>query len=86
MDVPVTPVHEEYAARLGFAAMQSDAAAIDGILDEIADAGLAYALAVVAVQTRNLVWTLRLHQGDEVARSLFERTIIDAGQACDGAS
>ena len=80
MNINVTPVHEDYAARLGQAGTDSDADRCDAILAEIADAGLETALAVLAVQTRNLVWMLTLEHGEEAARKLFETTII-AGQA-----
>jgi hypothetical protein len=40
MDVEVTFAHQEFAARLGQAATNSDADRVDALLDEIADAGL----------------------------------------------
>lgn len=81
--VTVTPAAEEFAARLGAAGTDRDAAKVDAVLGEIAAAGLPMALAVLAVQTRNLVWMLKLQHGDEAARKLFETTVLQAGEACD---
>jgi len=83
MNVVVTPLHEEYAARLGAAGCGSDAAAADAILDEIADAGLTCALAVLCCQTRNLAQTVMLQHGPQTALRLFETTAMQAGAACD---
>ena len=83
MDVRVNPVHEEFAARLGQAGTTADAAQATAILDEIGAAGVECALAVLAVQSRNLVMLLSLMQGRESALQVFDRTVLDAGQACD---
>jgi hypothetical protein len=83
MVIAVTPAHEEFAARIGRAGVCGDADGVDAILDEIAGAGVECALAVLAVQSRNLIWMLKLTQGEDAARALFEKTIIDAGAACD---
>jgi len=83
IEVPVTPAHQEFAARLGRAGCGSDAAAVDAIIDEIADAGLEAVLAVLAVQTRNLVMLLKLTRGVDDARTLFENTIAEAQAASD---
>jgi hypothetical protein len=83
VNVEVKPLHEEFAARLGQAGTDQDAARVDAILAEIADAGLQTALAVLAVQTRSLVWMLTLERGREEARKVFTTTILEAGQACD---
>ena len=83
IEVTVTPAHEEFAARLGAAGTGSDAAAVDAILDEIADAGLACAMATLAGQTRNLVVTLMAQHGEDATRALFETTALQAGAAVD---
>ena len=81
----ITPAIEEFAARLGQAGVCADSAKLDAIFEEIRVGGIEAALAVLTVQTRNLVWMLRLTQGDEGTRALFERTITDAQAACDDA-
>jgi len=59
------------------------AAAVDAIIDEIADAGFECALAVMTVQTRNLVWMLKLTRGADEAAILFDNTIAAAQVAGD---
>jgi hypothetical protein len=83
IEVTVTPEHEEFAARLGRAGCGTDVAAADAIIDEIADAGLECTLAVLAVQTRNLVMLLKLTRGPDEALELFTNTIAEAQAAID---
>ena len=83
MNITVQPAHEEFGARLGRAGVTGDADGADRVLAEIAGAGLECALAVLAVQSRNLVVTLTLLRGPDEARGIFEKTIIDAGAALD---
>ena len=83
MEIRVRPEHEEFAARLGQAGVQSDAAKADSILNEIADAGLECAMAVLCVQTRSLVWTLSFLRGPDDALKLFSNTIAAASLAVD---
>jgi hypothetical protein len=45
---------------------------VDGIVAEIADAGLETALAALAVQTRNLVLLMTLQHGEEATRRLLK--------------
>jgi hypothetical protein len=83
MKVTVRPEHEEFAARLGQAGVQSDEAKVDAILDEIADAGLEAALAVLCSQTHSLIMMLRLWRGPDEALELFTNTIAEAQVAID---
>ncbi len=83
MNIEVTPASQEFAARLGRAGVIRDADGIDSILAEIAAGGVDAVLAVLAVQTGNLVTLLSLQQGPEMARKIFERTILDAGAVID---
>ena len=83
MNVEVTALHEEFAARLGTAATNQDAAQVDSILAEVGDVGLDCALATLAVAIRYLVTMMTLEHGREAALKVFETTALQAGMACD---
>ena len=83
LDVQIQPAHQALAARLGLAAVDGSADRIDAGLSEVAALGITEALAVLAVQTRNLAAALVASQGRDCARAVFQRTILDAGVADD---
>jgi hypothetical protein len=83
LDIEIEPNHQAIGARLGLALLDGDADRVDQALDEAAVEGLPATLAILAVQTRNLVAALMLLQGMDDARAVFQRTIIDAGMADD---
>ena len=83
LDIAIEPVHQAIGARLGLALADGDPARVDAALSEAADGGLEATLAVLAVQSRNLVAALMLLQGLEATRAVFQRTILDAKLADD---
>jgi hypothetical protein len=78
LDIEIQPSHQPIAARLGLAIADSDADRVDQALAEAASAGLEPTLAILAVQTRNLVAALMLLQGLDETRAVFARTILDS--------
>jgi len=83
LDVQIEPQHQAIAARLGLAAVDGSADRIDNGLSEVAALGIPDALAVLAVQSRNVAAALVASQGVDGARAVFQRTILDAGVADD---
>lgn len=83
LDIEIAPNHQAIAARLGLALTDGDPDRVDAALLEAANEGLDATLAILAVQTRNLVAALMLLQGTEHTRAVFQRTILDAGVAGD---
>ncbi|WP_099024709.1 hypothetical protein [Mycolicibacterium palauense] len=83
LDIEIEPAHQAVAARLGLALVDGDADRVDAALTEAATAGLEPTLAMLAVQSRNLVAALMLLQGLEDTRAVFQRTILDAKLAAD---
>lgn len=81
LDVQIQPEHQALAARLGLAAVDGSADRIHSGLSEVAALGIPDALAVLAVQSRNLAAALVASCGVDAARAVFERTILDAGEA-----
>ena len=77
LNIEIEPQHQAIAARLGLALLDGDPDRVDGALSEVAALGLECALAVLAVQTRNLVSALTPH-GIEQARAVLQRTTLDA--------
>ncbi|TXH22415.1 MAG: hypothetical protein E6R06_17230 [Mycobacterium sp.] len=84
LDIEIEPEHQAIGARLGLALVDGDPDRVDAALSEAATAGLDATLAILAVQTRNLVAALMILQGLEDTRAVFARTILDAGLASDG--
>lgn len=83
LDIEIQPLHQAIGARLGLALLDGDADRVDTALSEAAAAGLEPTLAILAVQTRNLVAALMVLQGLEPTRAVFQRTILDAELAGD---
>lgn len=83
LDIAIEPIHQEIAGRLGLALIDTDPERVGMALAEVAEAGLEAALAIVAVQTRNLVAALMMLQGLEDARASLQRTILDSKLAGD---
>lgn len=83
LDIRIEPLHQVLAARLGLAAIDGAAERIDGGLSEVAALGVSDALAVLAVQSRNLAAALVAALGIDGARAVFARTVLDAGVAGD---
>ena len=81
LDVQIQPQHQAIAARLGLAAVDGSADRVDSGLSEVAALGIPDALAVLAVQSRNLAAAVIALQGLDGARAVFQRTILDAGMA-----
>ena len=83
LDIVITPEHQAIAARLALAFVDSDEHRLDAAITEVAALDREAALAVAAVQSRNLAAALSGLLGDEAARAALQRTILDAGMAGD---
>lgn len=83
LDIKIEPEHQEIAARLGLALLDSDPARVDAALSETAARGLDGVLAVLAVQSWNLAAMMAALQGLDDARAVLQRTILDAKLARD---
>jgi len=85
LDIAIAPQHQQIAARLALAFVDSAEDRLGLVLAEVGALDSDGALAVLAVQSRNLAEALsRLMGSQESARSVLQRTILDAGMAADG--
>lgn len=85
LDIAIAPQHQQIAARLALAFVDSAEDRLGLVLAEVGALDSDGALAVhLAVQSRNLAEALsRLMGSQESARSVLQRTILDAGVATD---
>ncbi len=83
LDIAIKPAHQELAARLVLGAVDGSAERIDRGLTEVAAAGMSAALAVIAVQSRNLAAALLESHGVDGAQAVLGRTVLDAKMADD---
>ena len=83
LDIVITPEHQVIAARLALAFIDADEHRLNAAITEVAALDREAALAVAAVQSRNLAAALTGLLGDEAARAALQRTILDAGMAGD---
>ena len=83
LDIVITPERQATAARLALAFIDADEHRLDAAITEVAALDREAALAVAAVQSRNLAAALTGLLGDEAARAALQRTILDAGMAGD---
>jgi len=84
LDIAIAPQHQQIAARLALAFIDSAEDRLGLVLAEVGALDSDGALAVLAVQSRNLAEALsRLMGSQESARSVLQRTILDAGMAGD---
>ncbi len=84
LDIAIAPQHQQIAARLALAFVDSAEDRLGLVLAEVGALDSDGALAVLAVQSRNLAEALsRLMGSQESARSVLQRTILDAGMAGD---
>jgi hypothetical protein len=81
LDIVITPEYQAIAARLALAFIDADEHRLDAAITEVAALDREAALAVAAVQSRNLAAALSGLLGDEAARAALQRTILDAGMA-----
>ncbi|MDQ1308234.1 MAG: hypothetical protein QG671_4068 [Actinomycetota bacterium] len=85
LDIAIAPQHQQIAARLALAFVDSAEDRLGLVLAEVGALDSDGALAVLAVQSRNLAEALsRLMGSQESARSVLQRTVLDAGVATDG--
>lgn len=78
IDIIITAEHQAIAARLGLAMLEGDTARVSAALRD-ADNSIEDWLAVLAVQTRNLVNLMVMLQGADTARRVLEGAILEAG-------
>jgi len=83
LNIPVTPADQQLAARLGLASIDGDSDRYVQVMAEIIAGGLPCAIAVLSVTNNHLASGMATHLGVAAARSVFERTILDAPQASD---
>ena len=84
LDIAIAPQHQQIAARLALAFVDSAEDRLGLVLAEVGALDREAALAVAAVQSRNLAAALTgLLGSDEAARAALQRTILDAGMAGD---
>ncbi|HPY26394.1 MAG TPA: hypothetical protein PLK19_18995 [Mycobacterium sp.] len=84
LDIVITPERQVIAARLALAFIDADEHRLNAAITEVAALDREAALAVAAVQSRNLAAALTgLLGSDEAARAALQRTILDAGMAGD---
>lgn len=84
LDIAIAPQHQQIAARLALAFVDSAEDRLGLVLAEVGALDSDGALAVLAVQSRNLAAALTgLPSLDEAARAALQRTILDAGMAGD---
>ena len=83
LDIVITPERQATAARLALAFIDADEHRLNAAITEVAALDREAALAVAAVQSRNLAAALTGLLGDEAARAALQRTILDAGMAGD---
>ena len=84
LDIAIAPLHQQIAARLALAFIDSAEDRLGLVLAEVGALDGDGALAVLAVQSRNLAEALsRLMGSQESARSVLQRTVLDAGVAAD---
>ena len=84
LDIVIAPEHQAMAARLALAFIDADEHRLNVAITEVAALDSEAALAVAAVQSRNLAAALtELLGSDEAARAALQRTILDAGMAGD---
>ena len=85
LDIAIAPQHQQIAARLALAFVDSAEDRLGLVLAEVGALDSDGALAVLAVQSRNLAEALSQLMGSpESARSVLQRTVLDAGLATDG--
>ena len=81
LDLVVTPAHQELASRLGLASIDNDEARYLQVIAEIVAGGMPCALGVIAILNNHLASGMATSMGMEAARSVFTRTVLDAGEA-----
>jgi hypothetical protein len=81
LDTPVSPADQGLAARLTLAALDGDPDRVKSGLLEMVGAGADCAVAGIGLLTRHLAVTLVSKHGEEKARAMLQKVILDAGEA-----
>ena len=81
LDIEVTPADQQLASRLGLASIDNDPDRYRQVMAEIQAGGMPCALRVIAVLNNHLASGMATSLGLAAARAVFERTILDAGEA-----
>lgn len=83
LNIVIRPEHQAIAARLALAFVDEDEGRLGRVTAEVAALTPDDALAVLAVQSRNLASALTDLASAEAARAVLQRTVLDAGMAGD---
>ncbi|BDB43318.1 MULTISPECIES: hypothetical protein [Mycobacterium] len=83
LDIQIEPNHQAIGAQLALGLLDANPKHVHRALTRAAVAGLDATLAILTVQTRNLVVALMLLQGSDATRAALQRTLIDADLDAD---